>query len=61
MDVLLDSIDSFAEDVVLQVEKLEASMDVLDKLADLNSKLDVAQGDGIDGQSGKLVCEGSDC
>lgn len=58
--MVFDSVYPLAQNVVLEVEQLETGVDVLDKAADLNSELIVAQCDRVDGQPGQLVRQGRD-
>lgn len=49
-----------AQQVILEVEQLESGVDVLDEVADLNSKLVVAQGDRVDSQAGQFIRQAGD-
>lgn len=57
LDVIFDSVDLAAHNVVLEVEQLEARKQVLDEGADADGEADVAQGDGVHGQTAELVRE----
>ena len=59
LDVVLDAVDTLSELVVLQVEQLEASVDVLDEGADAHGQLAVSQGHGVDGKAAQLVGKAS--
>lgn len=56
--MVLDRIDALPQDVVLEVQQLEAGVQVLDEVADLDSELVVTKGNRVDCQPGKLVREG---
>lgn len=57
LDVVLDAIDALAEQVVFEIEDLEASKDVLDEVGDEYRKVRVAEGDGVGGEAGELLGE----
>jgi len=57
LDVILDGIGSLAEDVVLEVEKLEPSKEILDEPADNERKLKISVGNSVGSQTGQLVGE----
>lgn len=48
LDVVLDPVRLPTQLVVLEIKKLKAGVDVLDKVADLDSKLMVAKGNRVD-------------
>lgn len=54
LDIILDGIGPLPQDVVLEVEQLEAGKQVLDEGADGQRQLKVAEGDGVGGQAGEL-------
>ena len=49
---ILDTIASLPQDIVLQIQQLESSMQVLDEVADLKGALVVAQRDRVDCETG---------
>jgi hypothetical protein len=53
--MVLDTINALAEDIVLQVQQLEAGMYVLDEGADEDSQFTVTEGYCINGQATQLV------
>lgn len=53
--MVLDTINTLAKVVVLQVQKLEAGMDVLDEGADKDRQLAIAESHSVDGQAAQLV------
>ena len=58
LDVVLEPVAPAPERVVLEVEHLEAGVDVLDKRADQLRPLEVALGDGVGHQPGLIaVCQ----
>lgn len=57
LHLVLDDITALAQDVVLQVQNLEASMDVLDEPTDLMRAVVITQSDGIACQPRKFIQE----
>lgn len=57
LDVILDSIGSLAEDVILEVEKLEPGKKILDEPANNERKFKVSVGNSVGSQTGQLVGE----
>lgn len=55
LDVVLDGIGALAENVVFEVEQLEAGEDVLDKGADDHGQVKVAVGDGVCGEARQVL------
>src|SRR5437868_2267984 len=55
LDGVLDRVDSFAQNVVLEVEHLEAGVEVLDEGADPHGQLRVAEGHRVHSQAAELV------
>lgn len=51
---VLDAVAAPPQRVVLEIENLEASVDVLDELGNLHWAVVVAQGDGVPGQTGLI-------
>ena len=52
-----DAVCALADDVVLEVEQLEAGEEVLDEGADGEGQLEVAEGDGVCGEAGEVLGE----
>ena len=55
LDVVLDSIGTLAQDIVLEIEYLEASEEVLDEGADHEGQVEVSEGDGVGGQAREVL------
>lgn len=55
LDVVLDGVGALAQNVVLEVEQLEARKEVLDKGADGQGQVKVAEGDGVGGQARQVL------
>lgn len=63
LDVVLYAVGALADDVVLEVEQLEAGEEVLCEGADDEGQLEVAEGDCVCGEAGEVrgeVCEGEE-
>lgn len=54
LDVVLYGVGPLAQDVVLEVEQLEAGKEVPDEGADDGGELKVAEGDGVCGEAGEV-------
>lgn len=61
LDGVLDRVDALTQDVVLQIEHLEAGVEILDEGADLDCHLVVAQRDRVHGQSAQLIDDRDEC
>lgn len=48
---IFDTIAALAQDIILQVQELEASKQLLDKVANLHGTRIITQSDGVDGQA----------
>lgn len=57
LDLVLYAVSALADDVILEVEQLEAGEEVLDEGADGEGKLEVAEGDGVCGEAGEVLGE----
>lgn len=57
LHVVLDGVDPLAKNVVLQVEQLEAGVEILDKLGDLHSQLIITESDRVGGETAQLIGE----
>lgn len=55
LDIVLDGVGPLPQDVVLEVEELEAGEQVLDEGADDERQLEVAERDGVGGEAGQLL------
>ena len=55
--MVFDAVDAFAEEVVLEVEDLEAGEDVLDEGGDAQGEIWVAQRDCVGGQAAEFLGE----
>lgn len=60
LDRVLHRVDPLAQNVILEVQQLEARVNILDEVADLDGKLVVSQCYRVDGQPGKLVRQTGD-
>lgn len=54
LDVVLYAVGALADDVVFEVEQLEAGEEVLDEGADGEGQLEVAEGDCVCGEAGEV-------
>lgn len=57
LNLVLYAVSALADDVVFEVEQLEAGEEVLDEGADGEGKLEVAEGDGVCGEAGEVLGE----
>lgn len=57
LHVILDSVSPLPQDVVLEVQQLEPGEEVLDKGADDEGQVEIAEGDGVGGQAGEFLGE----
>lgn len=57
LDLVLDTVGALADNVVFEVEQLEASKEVLDEGADGEGQLEVAEGDCVCGEAGEVLGE----
>lgn len=55
LDGVLDRVDPLAENIVFEVEDLEAGVQILDEAADLNGQGRVAQRDAVHRQAAEVV------
>jgi len=60
LDSILDRVDPLPQDVVLEVEHLEAGVEVLDEGADPHRQLRVAEGHRVHSQAAELVDVGDE-
>lgn len=57
LDLVLYAIGALADNVVFEVEQLKAGKEVLDKGADGEGQLEVAEGDCVCGEAGEILGE----
>jgi hypothetical protein len=55
LDIILDRISTLPEDIVLEVQQLEAGEEVLYERTDDEWKGEVAEGDAVGGQAGEVT------
>lgn len=58
LDLVFDNVTTLPQSVILQIEDLKASMDVLDELADQEWPQEVTKRDGIPGKARKFIQQG---
>lgn len=54
LHIVLDTVTPAPQRIILQIEDLEAGVDILDKLADVQRPLIIAQRNGVDSQPRQL-------
>lgn len=48
---ILDTVATLAQDIILQVQELESSKQLLDKVANLHGTVVITESDRVDGQT----------
>ena len=60
LNLILNTIASPSQRVILQVQNLETSMQVINELADLERSCEVAESDGVGGEAAELFDKGDE-